>query len=137
MLETQQKRDRRHKRVRAKIFGTAKMPRLCVFRSSNHIYAQLIDDEKGKTLAAASDREIKPGAEAQKPKIQIKNEKIKDGQKPELIGKTANAYRVGELIAKKAAENKIGKIVFDRAGYKYHGRVKALADGAREGGLKF
>jgi len=92
--------------VRAKIKGTADVPRLCVFRSSKHIYAQLIDDEKGKTLAAAK-------------------------------GKLASAAEIGKLIAKKAIEKDIKKIVFDRGGYKYHGKVKALAEGAREAGLKF
>lgn len=114
MLEKQEKRYRRHKRVRAKIFGTAKVPRFCVFRSAKHIYAQFIDDEKSKTLIAASDLEIK-----------------KRGKKTTLAGE------VGKLIAKKAAEKKINKVVFDRGGYKYHGRVRALADGAREGGLQF
>lgn len=111
MLEKQEKRLRRHKRVRAKIFGTAQRPRLCVFKSNQHIYAQLIDDEKGKTLAAASDLEIKKSAEKTK--------------------------EVGKLIAEKAKVKKIEKVVFDRGGYKYHGRVKALAEGAREGGLNF
>jgi len=115
MLEKQQKRYRRHRRVRAKIKGTAKVPRLCVFRSSKNIYAQVIDDEKGKTLASASDLEIK---------------KKKDK-------KAVLATKVGNLIAKKAIEKKINKVVFDRGGYKYHGRVKALAEGARDGGLKF
>lgn len=115
MLKKQEKRYRRHKRVRAKIFGTGKIPRFCVFRSSSHIYAQLINDEKGKTLVAACDLEIK----------KRKNKK------------TTLAVQVGKLIAKKAAEKKINKVVFDRGGYKYHGRVKALAEGAREGGLKF
>ena len=111
-----EKRKRRHKRVRAKISGTAKIPRLCVFRSNKHIYAQLIDDTQGKTLLSASDLEIK-----------FKGKKTK----------TEKAFEVGKLIAKKAQEKKIQKIVFDRGGYKYHGRVKALAEGAREGGLKF
>lgn len=106
MLEKQQKRYRRHRRVRAKIKGTAKVPRLCIFRSTKYIYAQLIDDEKGKTLAAAN-------------------------------GKLAVANKIGKLIAKKAIEKKINKVVFDRGGYKYHGRVKALAEGAREEGLQF
>ena len=134
----QKRRYRRHKRVRAKIYGTARMPRLCVFRPAKHIYAQLIDDEKGMTLASASDRELKkPKIKNKKPKIKIKKEKIKETKKP-LTGKIAIAYRVGKLIAKKAKEDlKIEKVVFDRAGYKYHGRVKALAQGAREGGLKF
>jgi len=116
MLEKQQKRWRRHRRVRAKIFGTVKVPRLCVFHSAKHIYAQLIDDEKGHTLVSASDQELKK----------------KEGQT-----KTEKAKEVGLLIAKKALEKKIEKVVFDRGGYKYHGRVKAVAEGAREGGLKF
>lgn len=115
MLKKQEKRKRRHKKVRAKILGTAEVPRLCVFRSAKHIYAQLVDDEKGKTLVSASDSELK----------KTKNKK------------TSLAMKVGKLIAKKAIEKKINKVVFDRAGYKYHGRVKALAQGAREGGLKF
>ena len=117
MLEKQQKRYRRHKRIRAKISGTAEVPRLCVFRSNKHIYAQLVDDEKGKTLVAVSDLEIET--------------------KKKKITKKEKALEVGKLIAKKAMEKKIKKVVFDRGGYKYHGRVKALAEGAREGGLKF
>ncbi len=115
MLEKQIKRYRRHRRIRAKVKGTEEIPRLCVFRSAKHIYAQLIDDEKGRTLFSASD-------------IELKNKKM---------SKTEKAYQVGKLIAKKSLEKKIEKVVFDRAGYKYHGRVKALAEGAREGGLKF
>ncbi|MDI6592062.1 MAG: 50S ribosomal protein L18 [Patescibacteria group bacterium] len=120
-----EKRYRRHKRVRAKIFGTSEKPRLCVFRSIKHIYAQLIDDQKGKTLISASD-------------LELKNKKIKTKEiQKSLTKKVAIAYKVGRLIAKKALEKKIEKVVFDRGGYKYHGRVKALAEGAREGGLKF
>lgn len=115
MLEKHLKRYRRHRRVRAKIQGTAETPRLCVFRSANHIYAQLIDDEKGKTLLSASDLEIKKRKEK----------------------KAVLAVEVGRIIAKKAIEKKINKVIFDRGGYKYHGRVKSLAEGAREGGLKF
>lgn len=111
-----QKRYRRHKRVRAKIFGTAFRPRLSVFRSAKHIWAQLIDDEKAKTLLTASDLELK--------KLRVKDKKEK-------------AREVGKLIAQKALKNKIEKVVFDRGGYKYHGRIKAFAEGAREGGLKF
>ena len=112
----QEKRLRRHKQVRAKIYGTKERPRLCVFKSVKYIYAQLIDDEKGKTLAAVSYRELKgKGAKT----------------------KVDTAKEVGKLIAKKALEKKIEKVVFDRGGYQYHGRVKALAEGAREGGLKF
>jgi large subunit ribosomal protein L18 len=114
MLIKQEKRNRRHKRIRARISGTVIKPRLCVFRSGSHIYAQLIDDEKGKTLAFANDLNIK-------------------GKKT----KSATAADIGKLIAKKAKELKIEKVVFDRGGYKYHGRIKALAEGAREGGLKF
>lgn len=108
------KRQRRAVRTRAKIFGTAARPRLSVFRSNKHIYAQLIDDEGGKTLLCASDLEIK-----QKDK------------------KTDIAGAVGKQLAQKAKTVKIKAVVFDRGGYKYHGRVKALADGAREGGLEF
>jgi len=113
-----EKRYRRHKRIRAKINGTSDIPRLCVFRSNNHIYAQLIDDQKGVVISAASDKEIK---------------KDKGSKK----GKTELAFETGKLIAQKAKKRKIERIVFDRAGYKYHGRVKALAEGARKGGLRF
>lgn len=114
-----EKQKRRHKRVRAKVEGTTICPRLSVFRSSKHIYVQLIDDERGQTLAAVSDLEFKDK----------KEEKIK--KKSEI------AYQIGQLIAKKAGEKKIKKVIFDRDGYKYHGRIKAVAEGAREGGLKF
>lgn len=109
----------RHIRVRKHLLGTAKRPRLCVFRSLNEIYAQIIDDTKGMTLVSAStqDKEIKES----------------------LIGKTksAQAKIVGELIAKRALEHKINEVVFDRGGYIYTGRVASLADGARLQGLKF
>ena len=114
--DTNKARLHRHKRVRGKISGTAARPRLNVFRSTNHIYAQLIDDVKGATLAAAStlDKEI------------------------DCYGGNKEAARkVGELIAKRAAEKGISEVVFDRGGYIFHGRVKELAEGAREGGLKF
>lgn len=114
MLKKQEKRIRRHNRVRAKISGTTERPRLCVFRSASHIHAQLVDDDKGRTVLSLSDVGVK------KPKA-----------------KKDNAYEVGKEIAKLAIEKKIKEVVFDRGGYKYHGRVKALADGAREGGLKF
>lgn len=103
---------RRKRRIRARISGTAARPRLSVFRSNQHIFAQLIDDEFGKTLAAADDRKAK-------------------GSKVE------RAKKVGEQLSKMALEKKIGCCVFDRSGYRYHGRVKALAEGAREGGLQF
>ncbi|MEK9129995.1 MAG: 50S ribosomal protein L18 [Patescibacteria group bacterium] len=117
----QEKRIRRHQRVRAKVKGVDTKPRLSVFRSSEQIYVQLINDANGCTLAAADSREI------------IKTE----DKKNELKGKIAKAFEVGKLIAEKALKNGIDQVVFDRGGYKYHGRVKALADGAREGGLKF
>jgi large subunit ribosomal protein L18 len=101
--------------MRAKIHGTHDRPRLCVSRSLKHIYAQLIDDEKAKVLLSVSDRDLK-----------LKKIKKMDAAK-----------EVGKLIAKKAISKKIEKVVFDRHGFSFHGRVKALADGAREGGLKF
>ena len=144
MLKRQEKRIKRHKMVRAKIKGTAKVPRLCVFRSNKHIYGQLIDDSKEKTLLVASDYEIKKSElkkseTISKSKIQKEEGKLKKREEREVIraGKVAVAYEVGKLIAKKAVEKKIKKIVFDRAGYKYYGKVKALAEGAREGGLQF
>ena len=109
-------RIRRHTRVRGKISGTAECPRLNVFRSNSNIYAQLIDDVKGVTLAAASS-----------------TEKDFDG----VGGNKEAARKVGQLIAKRAADKKITEVVFDRGGYIYHGRVKELAEGAPEGGLKF
>ncbi len=129
MLEKQQKRYRRQRRVRAKIFGTTKVPRLSVFRSAKHIYAQLIDDEKGETIVAASDLELKKREKKERLKIR-KEDKVR-------TRKVAIAYRVGRLVAEKALKKEISKVIFDRGEYKYHGRVKALAEGAREGGLKF
>ncbi len=107
---------RRHTRVRGKVSGTAERPRLNVYRSLNHIYAQIIDDVQGVTLAAASSVEKDFGMNG---------------------GNKEAAKKVGELIAKRAAEKGITDVVFDRGGYIYHGRVKELAEGAREGGLKF
>jgi len=121
--DKQLKRKKRHRRVRSKVVGTSKVPRLCVFRSNKHIYAQIIDDEKGHILVSASDLELKNKKNSEVPK--------------ELKAKVAVAYMVGQLIAQRAGEKKIKKIVFDRGGYKYHGRVKALAEGARSGGLDF
>jgi large subunit ribosomal protein L18 len=112
-------RQRRHRRVRKKAVGTAERPRLNVFRSLKHIYAQVIDDDKGHTLAAASTLD------------------------PELRGKlngitkTEQAKLVGELLAERALARGVKRVVFDRGGYKYHGRVKALAEGSRGGGLEF
>ncbi|MBU4299307.1 50S ribosomal protein L18 [Patescibacteria group bacterium] len=140
------KRYMRHKRIRAKVFGTARRLRLFVFRSNKHIYAQLIDDDRGWTLVAASDQELKKlkvkSSLSQKRKflrnlkLKVGKEKLEKNQKPPS-GKVAVAYETGKLIAQKALKNKIEKVVFDRAGYKYHGRTKALAEGAREGGLQF
>jgi len=110
------KRIRRHKKIRKGMHGTKDCPRLCVFRSNQHIYAQLINDDNSKILVSVSDKEIK----------------AKKGEKKSEISK-----EVGKMIAKKAIENKIEKVVFDRGGFIFHGRIKALAEGAREGGLKF
>jgi len=113
------KRQRRHRRVRKKVFGTAERPRLNVFRSLKHIYAQLIDDDRGVTLAAAS---------TLVPELRAKGK----------IGTKKDAAKVvGELLAQRALAVGIQQVVFDRGGYKYHGRVKALAEGARAGGLQF
>jgi large subunit ribosomal protein L18 len=111
------RRYRRHLRVRQRVAGTAERPRLVVYRSLKHIYAQLVDDDKGVALLGVAD-----GSEG----IAI------DGE-----GKVARAMAVGKLIAEKAKAAGITKVVFDRAGYQYHGRVKAVADGAREGVLEF
>ena len=107
---------KRHARVRSKVVGTAERPRLDVFRSNCHIYAQLIDDTKGVTLAAAGSNE--------------KDFKVSGSN-------CEGAREVGKLIAERAKKKKISEVVFDRGGYIYHGRVKELAEGAREGGLKF
>lgn len=109
----------RHKRVRRKVSGTAQRPRLCVFRSANNIYAQIIDDNARVTLAAASSLDA-----------DVKNNTNHTGNKQA-------AKLVGQLIAKKAQEKGITEVVFDRGGYLYHGRVQELAEGAREAGLKF
>lgn len=116
VIDKNKSRLRRHARVRAKISGTAECPRLNVFRSSQHIYAQIIDDVRGVTLAAASSTE--KGFEG-------------------FGGNIEAAKKVGQMIAQKAAAAGITNVVFDRGGYVYHGRVAALAEGAREGGLKF
>jgi large subunit ribosomal protein L18 len=114
-LTTEQKRKRRHRRVRGRVQGSAARPRLCVFRSSKGIYAQVIDDDAGVTLASASTL-------------------VLDGASG---SKSEKAAEVGKLVAQRARDAGIEKVVFDRGGYLYHGRVKALADGAREGGLEF
>lgn len=127
--EKKRRLGRRQKRIRAKIKGTKKVPRLSVYRSLKHIYAQVIDDERGVVLVSASDAEIKPPETSPRPKT-------KKGKRS-LRGKENLAFEVGKLIAAKAKEKKIRKVVFDRGGRAYHGRVKALAEGARLGGLKF
>jgi large subunit ribosomal protein L18 len=138
MLKKQEKRLRRHRRIRSKISGTKDRPRLCVFKSQKHIYAQLIDDKKGQTILSSSDLELKKSKiKNQKLKTRLKSKKLKKEEKPARTGKVAIAYEVGKLIAEKAFKEKIEKVVFDRGGYKYHGRVKALAEGAREAGLEF
>ena len=108
----QELRRRRHLRVRKRVAGTTERPRLVVFRSLKHIYAQLIDDTTARTLATVSDHKL-------------------SGKKSE------KSTEVGKLIAQKAKDAGVSSVVFDRAGYRYHGRVKAVADGAREGGLEF
>lgn len=118
-IDKNEERLRRHSRVRKKISGTAEMPRLNVYRSLNHIYAQVIDDVKGVTICSASTMEKA-----------VKDE-IKD------LTKTDAAKAVGKKVAERAAEKGITAVVFDRGGYLYTGRVQALAEGAREGGLKF
>lgn len=137
----QERKSRRQRRTRSKIFGTAMRPRLSVYRSLKHIYAQLIDDEKGKTLAAASDLELKKSKASKKKggqKSRTQTRREKQAEKAEKgSGKTAIAYEVGKLIAEKAVKKQIKKVIFDRGGFLYHGRIKALADGAREKGLIF
>jgi large subunit ribosomal protein L18 len=121
-----ERRANRQNRVRAKISGTAAVPRLCVSRSNQHISAQLVDDVKGITLAACNDK-----------KIDLKNKSAQGQDKNQLVGKQSLAYEVGAAIAKKAQELKMKKVVFDRSGYRYHGRIKSLAQGARQAGLEF
>lgn len=118
-IDKNKERQRRHERVRKKLSGTAETPRLCVYRSLNHIYAQVIDDVKGVTLCSAStlDKEVKA--------------QLKDTTKSEA------AKIVGKKVAERALAKKIENVVFDRGGYLYTGRVQAVADGAREAGLKF
>ena len=118
-LSRDQHRQRVHERVRTKVEGTSERPRLCVYRSLGHIYAQVIDDRSGKTLVSASsiDGDTKKG--------------LKGG------GNIAAAKVIGKTVAERAKAAGVQKVVFDRGGYKYHGRVKALADAAREAGLQF
>ena len=109
----------RHRRVRQRVAGTISRPRLCVFRSLNHVHAQLIDDSSGQTLVSMSTLDS-----------QVRG-------KTDGMGKSEKAGIVGTLLAEKALNKGIKQVIFDRGGYKYHGRVKALAEGARKGGLKF
>jgi large subunit ribosomal protein L18 len=109
MLKKQEQRKRRHRRIRAKIKGTAKIPRLCLFRSNKYMYAQFVDDQKGSHTI-----------------FSIKG-----------INTVKGAKELGNKIAEAAKAKNIGKVLFDRGGYKYHGRVKAVAEGAREGGIQF
>jgi large subunit ribosomal protein L18 len=108
-------RQRIHMRIREKVSGTAERPRLNVYRSLNHIYAQVVDDRKGETLVSASSLQLK----------------LKTG------GNIASAKEIGKAVAERAIEKGVKKVVFDRGGYLYHGRIKALADAAREAGLEF
>jgi len=118
-ITPRQARLRRHRRVRTKVSGTAQRPRLCVFRSLRHIYAQVIDDTAGHTLAAASSLD---------PALRLESDHR---------SKVDTARRVGALVAQRALERGISRVVFDRGGYKFHGRVRALAEAAREAGLEF
>jgi len=161
------KRKRRHLRVRQRVVGTAEKPRLCVFRSSKHIYAQLVDDSTGRTMVAASSLKlvlaapepvVEPAAAAEKEKETKGKEKGKEkgkdkgkdkdkgkekdketkGKKPWTGGrKTAAAREVGRLLAEAAKQKGISVVCFDRGGYLYHGRIAALADAARKNGLLF
>ena len=110
----------RQQRVRKKVAGTPERPRLSVFRSLKHIYAQVIDDTTGRTIASASSQEA-----------------VKDGGGDPIVPKTAVSTAVGKMVAERAKAEGVTRVVFDRGGCKYHGRVKALAEGSREGGLEF
>ena len=121
LVNKQKRRARRQQRVRARVFGTAAKPRLNVFRGLFGMYAQLIDDSVGKTLAAVHSKKVE----------------VKKSDVGERKAKVASAYLVGKTLAEKAKAIGITKAVFDRGGYKYHGRVAAVADGARDGGLEF
>ena len=115
LTKRQEMRARRHRRVRRKVTGTAERPRLTVFRSNRRIYAQIIDDLEGRTLASASSREIKESG----------------------LDKSQTAGKVGELLSERIKEKNIARVIFDRGAYLYHGRVKALAEGVRKGGIDF
>jgi len=125
-------RIRRHVRVRRKIAGTAERPRLAVYRSNRHIYAQLVDDDAARTLIAASDRDVRAGGAGKAGGAQ----KAGGAEKAGGQGKTQPAKAVGELLAERAKAAGIDRVVFDRGGRLFHGRVAALAEGAREKGLQ-
>jgi large subunit ribosomal protein L18 len=118
-IDSNEVRLRIHERIRKNLKGTTARPRLCVFRSNKHIYAQIVDDEKGTTLTAASSLDADTKG------------RVKNG------GNVTAAKAVGQMVAQRALEKGINAVLFDRGGYIYHGRVKALADAAREAGLKF
>jgi large subunit ribosomal protein L18 len=137
-----QKRDHIHDRIRKKMQGTAERPRLNVYRSLNHIYAQVIDDLHGQTLVSASSAE---GMKAEGKKAEGKKadgekaegQKVGEKKEKRTGGNVAAAKALGKIIAERAKAKGVSKVVFDRGGYIYHGRVKALADAAREAGLQF
>ncbi|MDO8667606.1 MAG: 50S ribosomal protein L18 [bacterium] len=136
----QAKRFRRKGRVRAKVSGTAVCPRLTVFRSNRGIYAQIINDEIGRTLVSVGAGEahpVKSGSAGPDSNREFNGVKAKGLPTGQIGKKTAISLELGKLIAEKAVAKGISRVVFDRNGYKYHGRVKALAEGARLGGLKF
>lgn len=114
-MNKKEQRKKRHARIRAKVKGTSQCPRLSIFRSNAHVYIQMINDQSGRVLFSLSDLSLKPS-------------------KP--LKKVELAREAGKILAKRAIDKKIYRAVFDRGGYKYHGRIKALAEGAREGGLK-
>lgn len=141
-------RKRVHQRIRQKMAGTAERPRLNVYRSLNHIYAQLIDDSKGVTIVSASTNEGAKDAKSKGAKTQSKDAPAKEAKAKEAPardakakkrtgGNVASARIVGKALAERAKEKGVKAVVFDRGGYIYHGRVKALADAAREAGLQF
>jgi len=158
-VTSRQARQRRHRRGRVKVQGTSTRPRLSVFRSLQHIHAQIVDDEQGRTLAAASSldagvrakiEETKKAAPPAAPAAPVAEAPAKGGKEKKAKGeekkaaapqkagvRVAGAQFVGELLAQRALSAGIKQVVFDRSGYKYHGRVKALADAARAAGLEF
>lgn len=135
MSTTRDKRDRRHRKIRYRINGTKDIPRLAVFRSNRYIYAQLVDDVSGKTLASADSRALPAGR--QEKKLGRGEKGSEEKEKSNVRKKEREAHRVGTALAERAREKGITKARFDRAGFRYAGRVRALAEGGREGGLEF